>query len=78
MDLKILKEIIHTEILNKIDHQYLNELEMFKDIIPTTENMTMVFWKILKDKIKGEGNSVKLYSIKLYETEKNYVEFRGE
>ncbi|HCN37923.1 MAG: 6-carboxytetrahydropterin synthase [Ignavibacteria bacterium] len=78
MDLKKLKEIIHSEILNKIDHQYLNELEMFKGIIPTTENMAMVFWKILKEKIKGDGNPVKLFSIKLYETEKNYVEFRGE
>lgn len=78
MDLKKLKEIIHSEILNKIDHQYLNELEMFKGIIPTTENMASVFWKILREKIKGDGNPVKLFSIKLYETEKNYVEFRGE
>jgi len=76
MDLKKLKEIITIEILNKVDHKFLNELEMFRDVIPTTENMAMIFWKILSEKIIEDN--VKLYSVKLYETEKNFVEYRGE
>ncbi len=76
MDLKLLKQIIGEEILDKVDHKFLNETDMFKGIIPTTENMAVIFWKALVDKVKREN--VKLYSIKLYETEKNYVEYRGE
>lgn len=76
MNLKLLKQIIHEEILDKVDHKFLNEIDMFKDVIPTTENMAVSFWKALADKVKREN--VSLYSVKLYETEKNYVEYRGE
>jgi 6-pyruvoyltetrahydropterin/6-carboxytetrahydropterin synthase len=76
MDLKLLKVIINEEILNKVDHKYLNELEMFRDIIPTTENMVLRFWAALEPKVKR--NNVRLYSIRLFETEKNFVEYRGE
>lgn len=76
MDLKKLKLILHENIINKVDHCYLNDLDIFKGIIPTTENMTKVFWDILKDKINRDN--VKLYSIKIYETEKNSVEYRGK
>ncbi len=76
MDLKVLKKIIHEEILNEVDHKFLNEIKMFKDIIPTTENMVVKFWQILEPKVKR--SNVSLYSIVLYETDKNYVEYRGE
>lgn len=76
MDLKLLKQIIHEEILDKVDHKFLNEIDMFKGVIPTTENMAVLFWKALVEKVKREN--VSLYSVKLYETEKNYVEYRGE
>ncbi len=77
MDLKILKKILLEEIVDKVDHKFLNEVEMFKGIIPTTEHMTEVFWNILKPRIESESPIAKLYSIKLYETEKNWVEYRG-
>ena len=64
------------EILAKVDHKFLNETELFKDVIPTTENMAVKFWEILEKKVKRDN--VRLYSIRLYETEKNYVEYRGE
>ena len=47
MDLKLLKVIIHEEILKKVGHRYLNELDMFKGIVPTTENMALRFWERL-------------------------------
>jgi len=76
MDLKQLKQIIHKEILEKVDHKLLNEVDMFVGTIPTTEIMAMKFWEVLEKKVKRDN--VKLYSVKLYETEKNYVEYRGE
>ena len=75
MDLKKLKLIIEKEILDKVDHKFLNDIDIFKGIIPTTENMAVKFWEILEPKVKKKN--VKLYSIKLYETDKNFVEYRG-
>lgn len=76
LDLKLLKKIIHDEVLSKVDHRFLNDLDIFKNMIPTTEVMSMVFWKILEPKIKSKN--ARLYSIRLYETEENYVEYRGD
>ena len=76
MDLKYLKEIITQDIISKVDHRFLNEIEMFRDVIPTTENMAMIFWEILSDRVKT-GNA-QLYSVKIYETAKNFVLYKGE
>lgn len=76
MDLKLLKQIINEEIIEKVDHKFLNELKMFEGIIPTTENMVIKFWEILEPKIRS--NNASLHSIKLYETEKNFVEYTAE
>jgi 6-pyruvoyltetrahydropterin/6-carboxytetrahydropterin synthase len=76
MDLKKLKEIINEEILTKVDHKNLNDVIFFRDKIPTTENMAVVFWNILSPHLKGENYS--LYSVKIYETEKNSVIYKGE
>lgn len=75
MDLKKLKEILHEKIIDKVDHKFLNDVELFRDINPTTENMAVVFWNELKDILKGENYS--LYSVKIYETEKNSVVYKG-
>ena len=77
MDLKLLKKILLEDIVDKVDHKFLNEVEMFKGIIPTTENMVEKFWEILQPRIEKESPLAKLYSIKLYETDKNWVEYRG-
>jgi 6-pyruvoyltetrahydropterin/6-carboxytetrahydropterin synthase len=75
VDFKELKRIIHTEIIAKVDHKHLNyDVDFLKDKIPTAENIAYSFWQILKPKI---GNA-KLSSIRLYETENNVVEYRGE
>jgi len=75
LDLKKLSEIIEKEIIEKVDHKHLNiDVDFLKGILPTAENLAMVFWKILKPKIK----SGKLYSIKVYETPNNYAEYRGK
>jgi len=76
MDLKKLKEIVYNEILSKVDHKNLNDVIFFKDIIPTTENMSVVFWNALLPHLKSKNYS--LYAVKIYETEKNSVIYKGE
>ncbi len=75
IDLKQLKNIIKDNIIKKVDHKNLNyDVDFLEGINPTTENVIVAFWKELENKIPNG----KLYSLKLYETENNYVEYKGE
>jgi 6-pyruvoyltetrahydropterin/6-carboxytetrahydropterin synthase len=75
IDLKKLADIIDAELIEAVDHKHLNEdVGFLRGVIPTAENMAIAFWKILAPKIT-EG---RLVSIKLYESENNFVEYRGE
>ncbi len=75
IDLKKLKIIIIENIISKVDHKHLNyDVEFLKGINPTTENFVIKIWDELVDKIP----SGKLYSIKLKETENNFVEYKGK
>ncbi|MBZ0184194.1 MAG: 6-carboxytetrahydropterin synthase [Melioribacteraceae bacterium] len=75
IDLKRLKNIIKDNIIKKVDHKNLNyDVDFLEGINPTTENVIVAFWKELENKIPNG----KLYSLKLYETENNYVEYKGE
>lgn len=74
MDMKELKDIIKSEIEDYFDHRNLNEeLEEFKILNPTAENISVVIWNKLRTKI-----SRKLaLKITLYETPRNFVIFKG-
>lgn len=75
LDLKKLKRIIKENVIDKLDHKHLNlDVDFLRNVIPTSENICMAIWKELIDKIPAG----KLYSIKLYETENNYIEYKGE
>ena len=75
VDLKKLKEIINFEIISKVDHKHLNfDVDFLNGIIPTVENLAVVFWNILENKINGG----KLHSIRLFESEGSFAEYCGE
>lgn len=74
IDLKKLKRIIADNIEKYVDHKHLNyDVDFLKDVIPTVENMAIVFWRILEPKIT-DG---KLYKIKIFETDSSFVEYYG-
>ncbi|KUG27056.1 6-pyruvoyl tetrahydrobiopterin synthase [hydrocarbon metagenome] len=74
IDLKVLKKIIKEHVIKKIDHKHLNlDVEFMRGLIPTAENIAVAIWNELIDKIP----SGKLYSVKIYETENNYAEYKG-
>lgn len=75
IDIKKLKEIIRENVISKVDHKNLNlDTDFMKGIIPTSENISIAIWDQLAEKIPGG----KLFSVKLYETENNYFEYKGE
>lgn len=74
MDMKILKELIKTEIEDVFDHKNLNEeVTEFKTLNPTAENISVVIWNKLRNKI----NSKLALKITLYETPRNFVTYKG-
>ncbi|MBK8927214.1 MAG: 6-carboxytetrahydropterin synthase [Crocinitomicaceae bacterium] len=74
IDLKILKNIIEEEIENRFDHKNLNlDTEEFKSLIPTAENICVVCWQLLRNKI----DSALELKVRLSETERNLVEYSG-
>lgn len=75
IDLKKLKDLLINEIVSKVDHKHLNlDVDFLKGIIPTVENLSMIFWKILENKLPN-GN---LYKIRLYETDSSFVDYYGQ
>lgn len=72
IDVKILSDIIQLAVINKFDHKNLNiEVEEFKNLNPTAENIAFVIYNLLINKLP---NNLDL-KIRLYETRKNYVEY---
>ena len=72
MDMKVLSDIIKKNVLEKFDHKNLNlDTTEFKDLNPTAENIALVIWRILRKEIDSKYD----LKIKLYETERNFVEF---
>lgn len=75
VDLKKLKRVIHARVIELVDHKNLNtDVEFLRDLIPTAENIAMGIWRQLVDHIP-QGT---LHQVRLYETEKNIVDYRGE
>lgn len=74
-DLKKIKTLLNEEIVDKVDHKHLNfDVEFLTGIIPTVENLAVVFWNILQDKFVN----AELYKIKLNETDNSWVEYYGD
>lgn len=75
IDLKLLKQIIIDNVINKVDHKNLNiDVDFLAGKIPTAENIAIAVWDELENKIPNG----KLYSIRLLETENNYIEYKGK
>ena len=76
VDLKWLKKVINTNVIDKLDHQNLNlDVDFMKDKLAYTEKLAIAIWDILNPFMVAEG--VILHSVKLYETENNFVEYLG-
>lgn len=74
LELKTLKKLITLEIIDKVDHKNLNiDVPFMRGLIPTAENIAIKVWEILEPKIMNS----KLHEVKLFESERNMVIYRG-
>ena len=75
VDLKQLKEVMNREVLDAMDHRFLNkEVPEFFTQIPTTENLAIAVWQRLQPKLKNAS----LHRVRIYETPDLFVDFYGE
>ena len=76
-DLRDLKEIMNREVIEPMDHRFLNrEVAPFATVVPTTENLAIEIWRRLKPCI--DGPNARLRNVRLYETTDLYVDYGGE
>jgi 6-pyruvoyltetrahydropterin/6-carboxytetrahydropterin synthase len=75
IDMKVLSDTIKETVIEKFDHKNLNlDVEEFKNLNPTAENIAIIIYNLLRPKLDTR------YELKLvlYETERNYVEYPCE
>jgi 6-pyruvoyltetrahydropterin/6-carboxytetrahydropterin synthase len=71
-DLKVLSDLINKNVIDRFDHKNLNlDVDEFKNLNPTAENIVIVIYDILRGQIEGKYD----LKIQLYETERNFVEY---
>lgn len=77
MDLKLLKEVLHHEVVEAYDHRFLNrEVEPFDRVIPTAENIAIDIWNRLAPPF--EAHHARLHRVRLYETPDVFVDYFGD
>lgn len=71
-DMKLLSDLVKENVLERFDHKNLNEdTAEFKNLNPSAENIAIVIYNILREKIEEQFD----LQIRLYETERNFVEY---
>ncbi|MBX2894001.1 MAG: 6-carboxytetrahydropterin synthase [Cyclobacteriaceae bacterium] len=71
-DMKVLSDLIQEHVVKQFDHKNLNlDTPHFKNLNPTAENIAVVIWRILRQHIDIQFD----LKVKLYETERNFVEY---
>ena len=76
-DLRELKEILTREVIEPMDHRFLNrEVPPFDRTVPTTENIAVEIWNRLAPCIRRDN--VRLKNVRLYETSDLYIDYGGE
>ena len=76
MNLTDVKKIINESVMKPLDHKNLDkDVPYFKNVVSTTENVAIFIFNSIRSELP---NQVSLYEIKVWETEKNIVVYRGE
>jgi 6-pyruvoyltetrahydropterin/6-carboxytetrahydropterin synthase len=69
-----LDSYVQQEVLSDFDHRYMNEeIEVFKSVVPTTENLCIEIY----NRLKGFPHA-RLERVRIEETSKNSFEYSGD
>jgi len=71
-----LKKVIQAEVMQILDHKNIDlDVPWFADRISTAENIAVFIWQSLSPSLPSNAH---LDQVKLWETEKNIVVYKGE
>ena len=73
IDLAELKRVVGETIVERFDHADLNADPLFRDRVPTTENIALAVWELLAPKLGGD----RLASVRVWEDATLWVEYDG-
>jgi 6-pyruvoyltetrahydropterin/6-carboxytetrahydropterin synthase len=74
IDLSALDDLVERELVSQLDHKNLNlDVPFLAGTNPTTENLVVACWNVLAPRVSPG----RLKRLRLWETEKNYVEYEG-
>ena len=74
IDINRLKEIVEECVVRHLDHKNLNlDVPWFRDLNPTAENIAVACWRLLAPAVAP----ARLARIRLWETDRNYVDYEG-
>lgn len=77
MDLKDLRSILEEKVISLVDHRNLNlDVPFMAGKLTSSENFAVAIWEQIEEPIRAANR--KLFAVKLFETERNFVEYRGE
>jgi 6-pyruvoyltetrahydropterin/6-carboxytetrahydropterin synthase len=74
INLAVLDEMVQARVLDRFDHANLNLDPAFTGIVPTTENLCKVVYKLLD----GSLAPAELEHVRVEETENNFFEYCGD
>ena len=81
IDLVALDGIVAGRVLEKLDHKNLNlDMENFRSLVPTTENLCLEIYKLLREPLEQAGAERGLFlaRVRLEETSLNSFEYLPE
>jgi len=68
------ERIVKSLVIDRLDHKHLNlDVDHFRNLIPTVENIAMVIWQWLAGNLGG----AQLSKVRVYETAKTWAEYQG-
>ena len=73
IDLGELKRVVGETVVDRFDHADLNADALFRDRVPTTENIALAVWDLLAPKLGGD----RLASVRVWEDATLSVEYDG-
>jgi 6-pyruvoyltetrahydropterin/6-carboxytetrahydropterin synthase len=73
IDLGELKRIVTETVVERFDHADLNADPLFRDRVPTTENIALVIWDLLAPKLGAE----RLAGVRVWEDTTLFVDYGG-
>jgi 6-pyruvoyltetrahydropterin/6-carboxytetrahydropterin synthase len=75
VDFVQVKQVIR-EVMGRLDHQFMNDLQPFKTVNPSAENVAKYFYEEISKKLKELPPGARVTDVVLWETDTSRAQYR--